>query len=126
LRIIEISFRNIPREQIENAYALGADDIKIASRVYLPQASKGILSGILLAVSIAAGETAQLIYTAGFNNALPTGFLKSQVAYLTYVVWTGINQPSQYSHYLAYVSAMILILTITALIFLSKYIVRRK
>jgi phosphate transport system permease protein len=126
LRIIEISFRNIPREQIENAYALGANDIKIASRVYLPQASKGIMSGILLAISIASGETAQLIYTAGFNNALPTGFLKSQVAYLTYVVWTGINQPSQYSHYLAYVSAMILILTVTALIFASKYIVRRK
>lgn len=126
MRIIEISFRNIPIGQIENAYALGADTIGVTSRIYLPQASAGILSGVLLAISIAAGETAQLLYTAGFNNALPTGFLHSQVAYLTYVVWFGINEPTQYSHYLAFVSAMILILTITALILISKYIVRRK
>ncbi len=126
LRIIEISFKNIPKEQIENAYALGADDIRVASRIYLPQAKVGILSGILLAVSISAGETAQLIYSAGFNNALPTGFLHSQVAYLTYVVWTGINEPTTYSHDLAFVSAMILVLSVTALILISKYIVRRK
>jgi phosphate transport system permease protein len=126
LRIIEISFRNIPKEQIENAYALGADDIRVASRVYLPQAKVGMLSGILLAVSISAGETAQLIYSAGFNNALPTGFLHSEVAYLTYVVWTGINEPTAYSHYVAYVSAMILILSVTGLIIISKYIVKRK
>lgn len=126
LRIIEISFRNIPKEQVENAYALGADDIRVASRIYLPQAKVGILSGILLAVSISAGETAQLIYTAGFNNGMPTGFLHSQVAYLTYVVWTGINEPTTYSHNLAFVSAMLLILSVTALIVISKYIVRRK
>lgn len=126
MRIVEISFRNIPREQIENAFALGADNISVSSRIYLPQASAGILSGILLAVSIAAGETAQLIYTAGFNNGLPTGFFNSQVGYLTYVVWNGINQPSQYSHDLAFLSAAILILTITLLILISKYIVRRK
>lgn len=126
MRIIEISFRNIPNEQIENAYALGADNVRVASRIYLPQASAGIISGVLLAVSIAAGETAQLIYTAGFNTGLPTGFFKSQVAYLTYVVWNGINQPTQYSHSLAFVSAMVLILSITGLILVSKYIVRRK
>lgn len=126
LRIVEISFRNIPREQVENAYALGADDIRVATRIYLPQAKVGILSGILLAVSISAGETAQLLYSAGFNNGIPTGFLHSQVGYLTYVVWNGINEPSAYSHDLAFVSAMVLILSVTALIMVSKYIVRRK
>lgn len=126
LRIIEISFRNIPKEQIENAYALGADDIRVATRIYLPQAKVGIFSGILLAVSISAGETAQLLYTAGWNNGLPTGFLHSEVGYLTYVVWNGVNEPSTYSHNLAFVAAMILILSVTGLIIISKYIVRRK
>ncbi|MCL5790314.1 MAG: ABC transporter permease subunit [Candidatus Thermoplasmatota archaeon] len=126
MRIIEISFRNIPKEQIENAYALGADDIRVASRIYLPQAKVGMLSGTLLAVSIAAGETAQLLYSAGWNNGFASGFLHSGVGYLTYVVWNGINYPTTYSHYLAYVSAMILILSVTGLIAVSKYIGRRK
>lgn len=121
MRITELSFKNIPKEQVQNAYALGADHLSVAARIYFPQASNGIFAGVLLAVSIAAGETAQLIYTAGFNSGLPSGFLKSQVAYLTYVVWNGINQPSVYSHNLAFVSAMVLILTITALILVSKY-----
>lgn len=121
MRITELSFRNIPREQVQNAYALGADHIRVFSRIYLPQASAGIFAGVLLAISIAAGETAQLIYTAGFNPGLPTGFFHSQVGYLTYMVWTGINQPSTYSHNIAFISAMVLILSITALIFVSKY-----
>ncbi len=126
MRIIEISFRNIPREQVENAYALGADDIRVATKIYLPQARVGMFSGILLAVSIAAGETAQLLYSAGWNNNYATGFLHSGVGYLTYVVWNGINYPTTYSHYLAFVSAMILILSVTGLLAVSKYIGRRK
>lgn len=121
IRITELSFNSVPKEQVQNAYALGADHLSVAARIYFPQASAGIFAGVLLAVSIAAGETAQLLYTAGFNNGFPTGLFKSQVAYLTYVVWNGINQPSTYSHNLAFISAMVLILTITALIFVSKY-----
>ena len=122
MRITEMSFRNIQKEQILNAYALGADNVNVTARILLPQASAGILSGILLSVSIAAGETAQLLYTASFNSAgLPTGLTHSPVGYLTYFVWNGINQPSAYAHNLAFISAMILIISVTVLIFVSKY-----
>lgn len=121
MRITEMSFRNVSKEQIQNAYALGADHIRVFSKIYLPQASGGIFAGVLLSISIAAGETAQLIYTAGFNPYITSGFLHSQVGYLTYMVWTGINQPSTYAHNIAFISAMVLILSITALIFISKY-----
>ena len=121
MRITEMSFRGISREQVQNAYALGADHIKVFTKIYLPQASAGIFAGVLLAISIAAGETAQLIYTAGFNPGIATGFLHSQVGYLTYMVWTGINQPSTYAHNIAFISAMLLLLIITEPIFISKY-----
>lgn len=122
MRITEMSFRNIQKEQVQNAYALGASHVNVATRILLPQASAGILSGLLLSISIAAGETAQLLYTASFNSAgLPSGLTKSPVGYLTYFVWNGINQPSAYAHNLAFISAMILILSVTILIFLSKY-----
>ena len=126
MRISEISMKNVPQEQVNNAYALGADRIQVASRIYLPQARAGIISGILLAIGIAAGETAQLLYTAGWNNALPSGFMKSQVAYLTYVVWYGINQPSSYAHELAFASALILIIMVTVLISISKFVGRKR
>lgn len=121
MRISELSFRSISKEQVQNAYALGADHIQVFSRIYLPQASAGIFAGVLLAISIAAGETAQLIYTAGFSSVLPSSFTNSQVGYLTYMIWAGINQPTQYAHNIAFISAMVLILSITALIFISKY-----
>lgn len=122
MRITEMSFRNVQKEQVQNAYALGAGHIDVATKIYFPQASAGILSGILLSISIAAGETAQLLYTASFNSAgLPSGLTQSPVGYLTYFVWNGINQPSAYAHNLAFISAMILILSVTILIFISKY-----
>lgn len=126
LRVSELSMKDVPKEQVANAYALGADDIQVATRIYVPQAIAGILSGILLAISIAAGETAQLLYTASWNNGFTSGFLHSRVAYLTYVVWYGIDQPEQSAHNLAFVAALVLILTITALIVISKYVNYKK
>ncbi len=128
MRITEISYRNIPIAQVENAYALGADSISVASRIYLPQAMRGILSGALLAVSIAAGETAQLLYTDSFNSLLPhtlTG-AGSATGYLTFIVWYGIQTGTIYGQKLAYVAAMILIVTIAGLILLSKYVINRR
>ncbi|HKJ96580.1 MAG TPA: ABC transporter permease subunit [Thermoplasmataceae archaeon] len=122
LRVSELSMKDVSKEQVANAYALGADDIQVATRIYIPQAIAGVLSGILLAISIAAGETAQLLYTASWNNSFTSGFLHSRVAYLTYVVWYGIDQPGQSAHNLAFVAALILILTVTALIVISKYV----
>lgn len=128
MRITEISYRNIPQAQVENAYALGADSISVASRIYLPQAMRGILSGALLAISIAAGETAQLLYTDSFNSFLPhtlTG-AGSATGYLTFIVWYGIQTGTLYGQKLAYVAAMILIVTIAVLILLSKYVINRR
>lgn len=126
MRVSEISMREVSRKQVENAYALGADNIQVAGRIYLPQAFAGIISGVLLAVSIAAGETAQLLYTANFSSTIPTGFLHQPVGYLTYVVYEGILQPGAYANHLAFVAAFVLIVSITALIAISKFVSYRK
>ncbi|MEL9998618.1 MAG: phosphate ABC transporter permease PstA [Thermoplasmata archaeon] len=124
LRITEISISQIPISMREAAISLGANKIHLIFRVILPYAKSGIISSTILSISIGAGETAQLLYTAGWNNALPTGFINSQVAYLTYVVWAGINQPSLYSHQLAYVSSFILLIMVLLLVLITKYIRR--
>lgn len=126
MRISEISFSNVPKETREAAFALGANTMQVSFRLLLVQASVGIMTAILLAVSIAAGETAQLLYTSLFNNDLTTRFVHEPVAYLTYVVWYSINQPTSYAHQLAYAAALVLVASIFSLLLLSKYISRGK
>ncbi|MGC8581761.1 MAG: phosphate ABC transporter permease PstA [Thermoplasmata archaeon] len=124
VRITELSLLQVTQDTKDAAYALGASKLQVIFRVSLPQSAKDVMAAVVLAVSIASGETAQLLYTAGWNNDLPTGLTNSQVGYLTYVVWTGINQPFTYAHILAYSAALVLILSIFGLIIFSKYIKR--
>ncbi len=124
LRISEISYSNIPRQTREAAYALGADNFQISFRLLIPQARAGILTGVLLAVSIAAGETAQLLYTALFNNGYTTSFLGQPVAYLTYVVYYSLQQNTVYARSMAYSAALVLVTSIFSILLVSKYISR--
>jgi len=51
----------------------------------------GILTGILLSISISIGETAALLYTADFWNFYPCGLTHCRVGYLTYIVYSFTN-----------------------------------
>jgi phosphate transport system permease protein len=67
----------------------------------------GILTGILLALAISVGETAPLIYTAGWSNYLWNGQLTNEpIGYLTYVIWAFITEPFESAHALAYAAAL--------------------
>ena len=124
MRISEISYSNVPREVREAAFALGANSMQLSFSLLLRQARTGIMTAVLLAVSIAAGETAQLMYTALFNNDYTSSLTHQPVAYLTYVIWYSLNQPTQYAHALAYSAALILVASIFILLLLSKYVER--
>jgi phosphate transport system permease protein len=78
-----------------------------------------------LALAIACGETAPLIYTAGFSNTLPHSLTGSQFPYLTYMVFTGFNSPEVQYHYLAYDAALILVAIVLLLLVASRIIVSR-
>ena len=67
----------------------------------LRPALPGIATGIIVAVAIAMGETAPLLYTAGFNDALPAApwhLTHNPVGYLTYIVWTFYDEPYNSAH----------------------------
>jgi len=55
----------VPRELREGSYALGSRRARTIRTVVLPSAAAGIVSGALLAVARAAGETAPLLFTVG-------------------------------------------------------------
>ena len=67
----ENSLRQVPTGYREGAEALGMSVGYSLRKVVLKSALPGIVTGLLLALAIACGETAPLIYTAGFSNTLP-------------------------------------------------------
>jgi phosphate transport system permease protein len=70
------ALRAVPRAQREGAYALGATRWQVTRRAVLPSAGAGILTGIILALARAIGETAPLILVGAvtFVTFLPTPF----------------------------------------------------
>jgi phosphate transport system permease protein len=65
IRTTEEMLRLVQRELREGSYALGSRKSRTIRTVVLPTASAGIVSGALLAVARAAGETAPLLFTVG-------------------------------------------------------------
>ena len=84
----EEALRAVPRELREASLALGATKFQTVFNVVVPQASAGILTGTILAVSRGAGEVAPILFTgaAYFLPLLPKG-LSSQFMTPSYHVY---------------------------------------
>ena len=63
-RSAEVVLTLVPDSLREGALALGAPRWRVVARIVLPTALPGLITGILLAIARAAGETAPLLYTA--------------------------------------------------------------
>jgi phosphate transport system permease protein len=126
-RITELALQQVPNTMREAAFALGGTDSTVVFKVVLPAASSGVITGALLALAISVGETAPLIYTAGWSNYTWDGrFTHAPVGYLTYVIWTFIDQPDAPSHALAFAAAFLVMLVVLAINVGVRLTVRRK
>ena len=125
-RTTEVALNQVPITLREAGFALGVNTGTVILRICLPMAAPGIVTGILLALAISVGETAPLIYTAGWSNYMWTGHLTQEpVGYLTYVIWSFITEPFESAHALAYAAAFlvtifILLISLTARIVLYR------
>ncbi len=112
-RFTEIAFLQVPNSLREAGYALGFKEFTVITRIALPLALPGILTGVLFALAISLGETAPLIYTAGWSNFLWNGrLIHEPIGYLTYVIWSFINQPFRSAHALAFAAAFLVIVMV--------------
>ena len=107
-RTTELALRQVPNDLRDAAYSLGANERRVVLGVCLPVAMPSILTGVLLALAISVGETAPLLYTAGWSNFMWDGHLThSPIGYLTYAIWTFINEPFASANKLAYAAAFL-------------------
>ncbi len=126
-RFTELAMRQNPSSLREAGYALGGREHQVVFRSLLPAARSGVITGVLLSLAISVGETAPLIYTAGWSNYMWNGKLTHEpVGYLTYVIWSFINQPFASAHALAYAAAFLVIAVVLAINVATRMFLRRQ
>ncbi len=92
VRSAEVVLLLVPSSLREAALALGAPRWRVISRIVLPTAAPGLLTGSLLAVARGMGETAPLLFTVSTAFGL-TGNLGAQMNTLPFHIYTDIQSP---------------------------------
>jgi phosphate transport system permease protein len=91
------ALKAVPPSQREAAYALGATRWQVIRRALLPAAAPGILTGIVLAVARAVGETAPLILIGAvtFVTFVPTNPFEDKYTVLPIQIFNWANRPQE-------------------------------
>ena len=126
-RTTELALRQVPNDLRDAAYSLGANERRVVLGVCLPAAMPSILTGVLLALAVSVGETAPLLYTAGWSNFMWDGRLThSPIAYLTYAIWTFINGPFASANKLAYAAAFLVTGFVLIINVFARFVLERR
>ena len=75
MRTTQESLKTVPQSYREGAFGLGAGKWRVVRTVVLPNSVDGILTGCILAVGRILGESAALLFTAGFAHAVNNYFV---------------------------------------------------
>jgi phosphate transport system permease protein len=125
IRTTEGSVALIPPTLREAGLALGLPRWRVSLQLILPAAAPGVVTGALLAVARASGETAPLLFTSfgnSFFNADPT----KETASLTLIVFRDALTPFQQLQDQAWGAALVLVVVVLILNLASRFVFRRQ
>jgi phosphate transport system permease protein len=126
-RTTELALREVPDTLREAGYAIGASPARVTFMLTMRSAMPGIVTGVLLALAISIGETAPLLYTAGWSSYLWNGALvRSPIGYLTYAIWAFINEPFASANALAYAAALLTTTFVLLISLISRLVLLRR
>ncbi|MCE5237958.1 phosphate ABC transporter permease PstA [bacterium] len=127
----EEALRQVPRRLRDGSLALGATKWQTVRRVVLPNALPGIITGLILAISRAAGETAPILFTAAFfslTHPYPKSVFYPVLAlpYQLFVMSTEMPEVTTTSKWAAALVLVVLVLGINAGAIVYRARLRRK
>jgi phosphate transport system permease protein len=93
IRSTEEMLKLVPDSLRQGSYALGATKARVTVTVVLPAALGGIVSGSLLAVARAAGETAPLLFTIGIVTSVNPNVFSGATTALSNQIFDNATQP---------------------------------
>jgi phosphate transport system permease protein len=113
MRTTQESLKTVPQSYREGAFALGAGKWRVIRTVVLPSCVDGIATGCILTVGRIVGESAALLFTAGFAHAINGFFkgLKSAGATLTVALYVYAKEQGEFDVAFA-IAAILMLLTI--------------
>ena len=113
MRTTQESLKTVPQSYREGAFGLGAGKWRVIRTVVLPGCVEGVITGCILSVGRIVGESAALLFTAGFAHAL-NGFLEglfSSGSTLTVALYVYATEEGNFEVAFA-IAAILMILTL--------------
>lgn len=121
-RTAQEAILSVPHEYRENSLALGAGKWQTILRVVIPSAMPGIVTGIILSIGRAVGETAAVILTAGSSLNMPLSLsdpARTMSVHLYILAMEGISMER------AFATAFLIIILIIIINFLANRSLKR-
>jgi phosphate transport system permease protein len=126
----EEAIRMVPSRIKEAAIGMGVTEAQLLMRIVLPTAMPGILTGVMLAVARAAGETAPLLFTALFSSySLFDGGrlrLMSPTASLAVLIYNFSAMPFQNLVELAWAASLVLVVIVLTFNIAGQFLSRNR
>ena len=124
----EEAIKAVPRITRDAAYGMGCTRSQVAWKVLLPTAMPGILTGVMLAVARAAGETAPLLFTALFSGfwLLEGSHVKlmQPTASLAVLIYNFSGMPFENQIELAWAASLVLVVMVLIINIVSRMLGR--
>jgi len=126
-RSTEEMLRLVPASLREGAYALGIAKWKTIVRIVLPTALPGVVTGVMLAIARACGETAPVLLVAGGNDKIVTNPLNESQSSLSIYIYQQATSASKGDYGLnrAWTAALTLVVLVLALTITAKWLSTR-
>jgi phosphate transport system permease protein len=123
-RASEVVLNLVPDELREAALALGAPRWRVVFRVVLPTAAAGLVTGSMLAIARAAGETAPLLFTVAFVNGVSYD-IGQRMNSLPLQIYNDVSQAQDRLVQRAWGAALTLVLMILVVTLLARLVQSR-
>lgn len=121
----EQAMTTVPKKMKDAAFGMGCTRAQVIWQVVLPTGMPGILTGVMLAVAGAAGESAPLLFTALFSNYFLSS-LTEPTASLSILIFNFSGMPYDNQIELAWAASLVLVLIVLVLNITARFIGRQK
>jgi phosphate transport system permease protein len=108
----EQALLGVPKMLREASYGLGATKFQTIFRIVLPEAMPAIMTGIMLAVARAAGETAPVLFTAAFNQYWLKSLMQPAGS-MSVLIYNFSTLPYDYQIQMAWTASLVLVILVT-------------
>ena len=128
VRATEEMLKLVPNELREASYALGVQKWRTITKVVIPTALAGIVTGVVLAVARVIGETAPLLLTAGFTSTVNWNPFEGRMTALpvfSYYSYVTPGFPPEPGFERAWTAALVLIIIVLGLNLIARLVAVR-